>query len=140
MISLTILPGCDGIFSRPPLERDFGTGYDILFNEPSTDDVDGRLTPFIDEDGVLRVIVRFVGGCVEHRFRPDYQLTDTSASVWLIHSSNGDTCGGENITEIAVELPPVVLDRETIFLIGPSGNEREIPRFDETTGESSPQP
>lgn len=131
--------GCDDFFDRPPLERDFGTAYDLLFNQPSADDAQGRITPFIDEDGLLRVFVRFAGGCVEHRFRPDFLLTEESASVWLIHADNGDNCGGENIEEISISLPPLVLERSQIFLIGPSGDEREVPRFfDEDEEEEGP--
>ena len=123
--------GCDALVDRPGFVLEFGAPYNVLFGESATT-VSGLThpTPFIDEAGALHVAVEFTGGCADHTFRADYTLAETSATIWLVHASNGDACEARLTEEVVVALPASVLEKALLVLVSPSGREEPIARFD----------
>lgn len=123
--------GCDALVDRPGLVLEFGSPYNVLFGQSVTA-VNGltHSTPFTDTGGGLHVAVEFSGGCANHSFRADYTLAEATATIWLVHASNGDACLERLAEEVVVALPATVLEKETLILISPSGREEAIARFD----------
>ncbi len=123
--------GCDALVDRPELARDFGSPYNVLFGEV-VEAANGltQATPFTDGSGALHVAVQFTGGCANHTFRADHTLAEASATVWLVHASNGETCEALLSVEVVVPLPSDVLEKDDIILVGPSGQDEIATRFD----------
>lgn len=131
ILLLVLAAGCDGLVDRPALALEFGSPYNVLFGEPVTT-ANGLVqsTPFTDEGGSLHVAVEFTGGCADHTFRLDYTLAESTATLWLVHASNGDSCEARLAVEVVVALPPEVLQKEALTLVDPSGREEIVARFD----------
>ena len=123
--------GCDALVDRPGLALEFGAPYSVLFGETVTS-ANGTIqsTPFTDAGGALHVGVEFTGGCANHTFRADYTLAESTATIWLVHASNGDACLERLAEEIVVALPANVLEKTLLVLVSPSGREEAIARFD----------
>lgn len=122
-VCLFAVSACD-LVERPPLERFFGTPYVVLEDQlPGGASNAAQPTPFLDQDGLLYLTVSYSGGCADHRFRLQMDLLETAATIWFIHADNGDACGGDTIEPLVLQLPAAVLERPTIILSVPGGNE-----------------
>jgi hypothetical protein len=129
LLMLVLLGGGCDLVERPPIQRDFGAPYEILFNVPAAEVIPGArgITPLIEEQrGSIVAVVRYLGGCAPHTFRLDYTLEGDQALIWFIHASNADECAGDVIHVIQEPLPFEVLAKATIVLLEPSSNETEL--------------
>lgn len=139
LCAATLLPllavGCDALVDRPALTIDFGSAYNVRFGENVTE-ASGvvRSTPYTDALGTLHVAVEFNGGCTNHFFQIDHLLAESTATVWLVHSANGDPCEAVTTQEVSLRLPRTVLDKETILLVSPSGRDEPVTRYDAVDG------
>ncbi|SRR5690606_12055586 len=120
LLALLLLAGCD-LLDRPPLERTYGAPYDFFVETAPGPNGEGSPAPFLSEDGVLHVTVRYTGGCAEHTFRLETELTDAVATVWLVHEDDGDTCEALLMNHLRIRLSNAVLARPRIVLAAPAG-------------------
>ncbi len=130
-----VVAGCDALVDRPALTIEFGSAYTVRFGENVTETGGAvRSTPYTDILGTLHVAVEFSGGCASHFFQVDYVLSETTATIWLVHSANGDPCEAILTQEVSVRLPRAVLEKDDLILVSPSGRDEPITRYDNADG------